>query len=80
MDLQGPMIMFYLFEELPVFSKAATLFYFTKHLLEAKLRVSSHILFIFLPCILYSLMENFEQDHAGQRPEQLAFEEEDLWL
>lgn len=26
MDLQGPMIMFYLFEELPVFSKAATLF------------------------------------------------------
>lgn len=46
-------------------------------MLEAKLRVSSHILFIFLPCILYFLME--KQDHAGQRPEQLAFEEEDLW-
>lgn len=73
-----------------MFSKAATLFILpvvlhflhilTKHLLEAKLVVSGHVFIAFLSCTSYFLMEIFEQDHAGQRPEQLVFEEEDLWL
>lgn len=73
-----------------MFSKTATLFILpavlhfphilTKHLLQARLVVSSHILFVLLSSILYFLMENFEQDYSGQRPEQLALEEEDLWL